>query len=194
MTTTATTDRTASQVLRDVHATDLAIYRAIAKTPTPALDADLRRLTGMADRSRLWLCVAGGLALVPGRPRRAALLGTASIGVASVIVNVVAKTLLPRPRPNRLAAAVPLARQVPMPESTSFPSGHSASAFAFASAVGAELPWLSLPLHLLAATVAYSRVHTGVHYPVDALIGANIGLASAAVTRWAALRRGRRCR
>ena len=62
-----------------------------------------------------------------------------------------------------------------MPASSSFPSGHSASGFAFAAAVGRELPWLSLPLRFLAAAVAYSRVHTGVHYPGDALVGSIVG-------------------
>ena len=49
-------------------------------------------------------------------------------------------------------------RLVPMPESTSFPSGHSASAFAFAEAVSSVIPALGVPLRLAAATVAYSRV------------------------------------
>ena len=52
-----------------------------------------------------------------------------------------------------------------MPESTSFPSGHAASAFAFAYAIGHHLPALAVPLRLLAAGVAYSRVHIGVRYP-----------------------------
>ena len=62
-----------------------------------------------------------------------------------------------------------------MPASTSFPSGHAASGFAFASAIGRDQPWLGLALRFLAATVAYSRVHTGVHYPSDAVVGALIG-------------------
>ena len=57
-----------------------------------------------------------------------------------------------------------------MPISTSFLSGLSASAFAFAIAVGAFLPGLGVPLRFLAAGVAYSRVHTGVHYPGDAVV------------------------
>ena len=48
--------------------------------------------------------------------------------------------------------------------------------------MGNRLPALSLPLHVLAVTVAYSRVHTGVHYPTDTLIGAAVGSASGAVT------------
>jgi undecaprenyl-diphosphatase len=74
---------------------------------------------------------------------------------------------------------VPLARRVRMPRSTSFPSGHSASAFAFATGVGQVLPRQAVPLHVLAALVAYSRVHTGVHYPADAIAGAVVGTALA---------------
>jgi undecaprenyl-diphosphatase len=48
--------------------------------------------------------------------------------------------------------------------------------------VSGQLPWASLPLNLLASAVAYSRVHTGVHYPADTIIGASIGTASAALT------------
>jgi membrane-associated phospholipid phosphatase len=65
--------------------------------------------------------------------------------------------------------------------SQSMPSGHSASAFAFATAVGYALPALSVPLHAAATAVAYSRVHTGVHYPADAIAGSVIGTSVAAV-------------
>ena len=62
-----------------------------------------------------------------------------------------------------------------MPKSRSFPSGHAASAFAFASGVAAEAPVPGGLLTVLAALVAYSRVHTGVHYPSDVVAGAVIG-------------------
>ena len=68
-----------------------------------------------------------------------------------------------------------------MPESTSFPSGHAASAFAFAYAVGRHLPGLAVPIRLLASGVAYSRVHTGVHYPGDVVIGSVLGAGTAAM-------------
>ena len=81
------------------------------------------------------------------------------------------------------------------PSSRSFPSGHSASGFAFATAAGAELPWLAPPLRLLAAAVAYSRVHTGVHYPGDAVAGSLIGTGvGQAVTGLASDRSRLRCR
>jgi undecaprenyl-diphosphatase len=70
---------------------------------------------------------------------------------------------------------------VQLPESTSFPSGHAASAFAFAYAVGRHVPELAVPIRLLASGVAYSRVHTGVHYPGDVVIGSVLGAGTAAM-------------
>ena len=98
------------------------------------------------------------------------------------MVNVAVKPLARRRRPDRLAGEVPVARHVAMPTSRSFPSGHSAGAFAFATGVGHVSPAAAVPLRALAAVVAYSRVHTGVHYPGDVLAGALIGTALAQVT------------
>jgi membrane-associated phospholipid phosphatase len=98
------------------------------------------------------------------------------------VVNLVVKPLGGRRRPDPVAREVPAARQVRMPRSTSFPSGHSASAFAFATGVGRVLPREAVALRGLAALVAYSRVHTGVHYPGDVLAGSLMGSALAQLT------------
>src|SRR4030095_15306486 len=75
----------------------------------------------------------------------------------------------------RDSAGVAAVRRVPMPGSASFPSGHTASGFAFTNAVAHTLPAAAAPLGMLASAVGYSRVHTGVHYPGDVVIGAVIG-------------------
>jgi undecaprenyl-diphosphatase len=177
---------------------DVAVYQAVAATPTPSLDGPLRRLTGWANNSKLWLAIAAGLFAVGGKPgRRAAITGVVAIGVNSAVVNLPLKLSSGRSRPDREAASVPEERRVPMPTSTSFPSGHSASGFAFADAVATTLPAVAVPLRGLAAVVAYSRVHSGVHYPGDviggALIGATIGEATGSLAR-RVIRRGERSR
>ena len=165
--------------MRQLATVDRAVYHAVAGTPTPALDKPLRRLSRAADKSRLWLAMAGVLAVAGGsRGRRAAVRGTLAIGVTSAVVNLVIKPVSYRARPDRAGAGVPGGRQVAMPGSTSFPSGHSASAFAFATALSPDLPWLAMGTGFLAAAVAYSRVHTGVHYPGDAIIGSLIGAST----------------
>lgn len=166
----------AAEGLRELGAVDRAVYSAVATTPTPSLDEPLRRLSDAANNSRLWLAIAAGLAVAGGRSgRRAAVRGTVAIGVTSALVNLVVKSAWARQRPDRAGAGVPRRREVRMPASTSFPSGHAASGFAFASAIGRDQPWLGLVLRFLAAAVAYSRVHTGVHYPGDAVVGSLIG-------------------
>jgi membrane-associated phospholipid phosphatase len=159
---------------------DVALYAAIAATPTPELDRCFRALSRAADHSKLWIAAAGALAATGGRRgRRAAVDGVASIAVTSAVVNLLLKPLSRRRRPDRRTYEVPAARRVSMPHSTSFPSGHAASASAFATAVGIVLPRAGLPLTATAALVAYSRVHTGVHYPSDAIAGSVIGAALA---------------
>jgi membrane-associated phospholipid phosphatase len=173
----------------ELQALDGAIYAAIAASPTPTFDRALGRLSRAADHSKLWIAAAGLLAAGGGdRGRRAAASGLVSLGTTSAVVNIVLKPLGRRRRPDPAGAAVPLTRQVPMPWSTSFPSGHSASAFAFASGVAAAFPAAGVPLRGLAALVAYSRLHTGVHYAGDVVVGSLVGgaigpMASAAFER-----------
>jgi membrane-associated phospholipid phosphatase len=155
---------------------DAALYSAIAATPTPTLDRYFRALSRAADHSKLWIGTAAALAAAGGRPgRRAAVNGLASIAVTSAVANLLLKPPSRRWRPDRRTDDIPIARHVPMPRSTSFPPGHAASAFAFASGVGIALPRTGLPLTATPALVAYSRVHTGVHYPSDAIAGSVIG-------------------
>jgi undecaprenyl-diphosphatase len=170
------------QRLWELGAVDQAVYRAVASTPTAALDGPMRRLSTAGNHSRLWLAIAAVIALLGGRRgRQAALEGVLSIGISSATVNLGMKSLHRRRRPDRLEPGPFQGRQVPMPASTSFPSGHAASAFAFAYAVGRHLPGLAVPIRLLAAAVAYSRVHTGVHYPGDVVVGSITGAGTGAV-------------
>lgn len=177
---TDASDTPGAGLRRELAELDRHVYEAVAGARTPTADRMLRGLSRTADKSVLWLSIAAALAVVGGPSgRRAAVAGVASIGVTSAVVNLGVKPLARRRRPQREVSTD--ARHVPMPHSTSFPSGHSASAFAFAEGVGSELPWLAGPLRVAAAAVAYSRVHTGVHYPGDVIAGSLIGMSAGEV-------------
>lgn len=139
------------------------------------LDELMVTVSRAADHSVLWFALAGAMALAGGRRgRTAAKHGVAAIAMASAAVNGPLKLSFHRrrPAPHRFPA-------IRQPRSFSFPSGHSASAFAFATAATRELPAVGPLLFPLAATVAYSRVRVGVHYPSDVVAGGAIGAAAA---------------
>ncbi|WP_445155752.1 bifunctional phosphatase PAP2/diacylglycerol kinase family protein [Arthrobacter sp. Hor0625] len=161
---------------------DRRLVQSVSGLPGGSHDDFFRRLSAAANNGRLWLGAAAVMTLIPGRTRRAALHGVLAQGVASAVTNLVFKTLLPRARP--LPEHLPVFRFVhPQPTSSSMPSGHSASAAAFALGVGLVQPALGAALAPVAAGVAYSRVHTGAHWPSDVFFGSAIGAAAALVTR-----------
>ena len=168
---------------------DVRLFDRVATAHPHGLDSVLPRLGRSANHGVLWLGAASALALSGNRgARRAAMRGIGSLALASTAANVVAKQLVGRRRP--LTTGVPMARQLLRPPiTTSFPSGHSASAAAFATAVTLESPWLGVVAIPLAAAVAGSRVYTGAHYPGDVLAGAALGAGIAVLTlRWWPLR------
>jgi undecaprenyl-diphosphatase len=154
---------------------DQELFERSARNHSPLLDLVLPRLTRVADHGVLWMAVAGGLALAGGpRGRRAAARGRVSLGITSARANQLGKRSFGRRRP-ALDDVPPGRRARHVPASASFPSGHAASAAAFATTVAAAVPAAAVPVGTLAAGVAWSRVHTGVHYPGDVLAGLVLG-------------------
>lgn len=173
------------RVAATVTAMDQRLLDRLAAVESGVLDHALPRLGRAANHGRLWFGVAGVLVLTGRRDaRRAAVRGLVSLGVASGVANVVAKQMVRRVRPTvDLLPPVRWLRRAPV--TTSFPSGHSASAAAFATGAAAEMPVLALPLGGLAAGVAISRVVTGAHYPSDVVTGVLLGASVGAATlRW----------
>src|SRR5713226_4614787 len=174
------------RALAALDAWDQWLFRRLTRRERRVIDHRLKQLSTSANRSVLWFAIAALIAIFGGhRARRAAFRGVVSIAVTSTLVNLPLKYLARRNRPPTRRGDRPL--PVSLPGSFSFPSGHSASAFAFATGVALEEPRLLGPILPLAAGVAYSRVHLRVHYPLDVLagvtIGAAMGLASEPVVR-----------
>jgi undecaprenyl-diphosphatase len=83
---------------------------------------------------------------------------------------------------------------VTIPHSHSFPSGHSATAFAGATVLSYLSPRAAPVFFVLAAAIAYSRLYVGVHFPLDVVGGAALGVATALLLLAVARRRSMRLR
>lgn len=169
------------QVIEGLGLIDREVFEAVANAKTPIMDELLPRLTRAANYSKLWMGIAAGMALTRSpRLHRAAARGLVSLAATSLITNQGAKRLRRRERPGH--NSVPFRRRIRhYPTSSSFPSGHAASAAAFAVGAGLEDPPAGYTLGVLAALVGLSRVYTGAHYPGDVLVGWAIGAGVALV-------------
>src|SRR3954470_8476576 len=158
---------------------DARLHALVGRIPASPADRWLRRLSNGANHGRIWLALAVLLGLKKGSLRRGAIRGLGSLSVSSLLVNVVLKRIFGRVRPDmaNLQTNRRLRRE---PGTLSFPSGHSASAAAFAAGVAMENSLAGAALVPVAAAVGYSRVHVGVHYPGDVLAGFLVGSAVAA--------------
>lgn len=173
-----------SVLLRRLGRADRWAFDRVAAARLHGLEYVLPRLSRFADHGVLWFTAAGVMGLT-GRPRlrRAALRGAIAIAVASPAVNILGKQAFRRKRPV-VDLVPPIRIRWKLPTSHAFPSGHSASAAAFATGVALEAPRrLAVPVAATAAAVAFARVYTGAHYPGDVLAGVGIGALAGAGTR-----------
>lgn len=159
------------------HATrlDLRLYTSVHELPHTPADRWLTWLSQAANKGKLWLVIAAILGARKGPTRRAALRGMGSLWVSSAVSNGLIKPIFRRIRPVAYPD-IPVARTLRRaPRTFSFPSGHSASAAAFATGVALEAPLLGAAIAPISLAVGFSRIRVGVHYPGDVLAGFAIG-------------------
>jgi len=154
----------------------------------PAVDRIFYLASELGDFSLIWHFIGAGQGLRSDRDADATVRLAAVLLVESLLVNQGIKRLIRRPRP---VAAEPRPLHVRTPLTSSFPSGHSSSAFTAAGVLSAHDPALSPLYYAIAAVVATSRIHVQMHHASDVLAGAALGavLAKVAVKVWPLPRR-----
>jgi len=154
-------------------------------------------VTHMGDLAAVWIAIALALFLRGGE-RKAALAIIVGIVLAAIIGSLVLKPLVARPRPCDVDLGVQLL--IARPVDFSFPSGHTAAAFAATSVLFLARNRGRALAAVLASLIAFSRLYLFVHYPTDVLGGALLGILCGwlawylcgLVARWQAARRKRK--
>ena len=143
----------------------------------PVADAVMVGLSIIGRGGAVWIVIALALVALDRRRLRAAAVVLAAVALALVLTDLVVKPLVGRARPFESAVATRVIDRRPL--TYSFPSGHAASAVAGAVTLSRIWPTARLALWALATLVALSRIYVGVHYPLDVIGGAVLGMACA---------------
>jgi len=167
-------------VMQYFQKSDIAILQAIFENRIPGFDSTFIFITNTA--AAIAFGVPGILLIVSfirknPELRQSALRILISVALSAIVANILKYTIdLPRPY-----EIYPFIEKLSVGGSPSFPSGHTADAFAFAVAAGQiHRKWyILLPGLIWASLVGYSRMSLGVHFPSDVLAGAIIGVACA---------------
>ncbi|ORT57297.1 phosphatase PAP2 family protein [Streptomyces sp. CB03238] len=161
---------------------DRRLTRRVAGWRAPLARRVLPAVRSAAEHTKLWWAAAAVMAAAGGlRGRTAAAAGLVGMGAAELVSNAVCKPLYERRRPPE--DLIPHGDVHERPDSSSFPSGHTAAAVGFTVAAAGAWPGAAAACAVPAVIVGVERVHSGAHYPSDVAAGAAVGLAAGLLVR-----------
>ena len=140
---------------------------------TDPLTAVMRFITTLGDGGMIWIFLALLFLLRPAT-RKCGYAMIVALLMSLLVNNLLIKSLVARPRPFlQYSELIPL---IAPPGGYSFPSGHSSSSFAAAFSCFMHNKKAGVPLIVLAALIAFSRLYVCVHFPTDVLCGSFLGI------------------
>jgi undecaprenyl-diphosphatase len=167
-----------------VSALDLAVRAWIVHHRVDPLNPVMLGLTRIGAGGLVWVIMALILVAVRRATWRELLRVMLTMALTTIVADYVVKPIVHRPRPFLVLTDAPVIGHAP--HDSSFPSGHAADAVAGALTLSRASPTGRIAWWLLAASIAYSRIYLGVHYPSDIAASIVIGLVCAALVLTAA--------
>lgn len=154
-----------------------ALYHSLSRgTAGHILDNIMPLITKLGDFGIVWI-ILSIIFMIPKKTRRTGFSMALSLILCLIFGNGLIKNLAMRPRPFDLpGCTLPKERLlIPAPTDYSFPSGHTMSSVAAATALFKDHSVLGFLAFVLALLIAFSRLYLQVHYPSDVLGGLIIG-------------------
>lgn len=171
--------QTLTEILYRIDFAVLDLIQSYCRSPLG--DTIMTFFSRIGDLGTVWLLLA--LLLIIRRPtRRTGIAILAALLLANLLGNYILKPLIGRPRPFMLSPLDGLPEIALLENSFSFPSGHTISSFAAATALFVHNKRLGTPALLLAALIAFSRLYIYVHFPSDVLAGTLLGWLIGCIT------------
>ncbi len=164
---------------------DLNVFQWVQTIQTPILSAILKVITTLGEGGIIFILLALGL-LITKKYRKAGFAMIIALAVMVVCNNLVLKEIFARPRPFNITydwwnEIYRFPEIVSRPDSYSFPSGHTSSAFAAAVALLWYDRKIGIPTTIFAFIMGFSRIYVEVHYCTDVLAGLVVGIIYAVI-------------
>lgn len=146
----------------------------------PVLDKFFVLVTRLGDKGIIWIILSLFL-IIPKKTRRIGIMCLVALIISLLFNNIIIKNIIKRSRPFHQITDL---RNLVNAKGYSFPSGHTSSSFACATVMFGNLPKkYGIVMIMLAALIGFSRIYTGVHYPLDVLGGIVTGLLSSYISQ-----------
>ncbi len=164
------------KLINSVHQLDVFMFNFLMNVKSYRYLALFARYISKTGDGQLYLLVGAGALLAEGVD--SAYLHVTALGfLIERPIYFILKNGFKRNRPQ--AALKGFNSLITPSDQFSFPSGHTSAAFLFATVTGFYYPFLLLPLLIWAASVGFSRVILGVHFPTDTFVGMGLGISVA---------------
>lgn len=163
---------------------DAAVSGAIKSLSSPAVDSVMVFITKLGDGGIFWILLVA-LMLLSKKYRRTGIVSAVSLALCFAVGNYIVKPLVGRVRPCNVEDVVMLIERL---YDYSFPSMHTATAFAVSVVVLYKNKAVGCVLIALAALIGVSRIYLNMHYFTDVVAGMAFGTLFALLTVFAARR------
>ncbi len=137
--------------------------------------------SSLANKGFIWILLAITL-LFFKKTRRIGVCVSVALIVNFLLVNVIIKPIVARPRPYEVNTALKIL--IPPPKDFSFPSGHTSASFSASLALYMHNRRWGIACIVLAVLISASRLYLCVHFPSDVIFGIFFGVISAYISSY----------